>query len=344
MNVKKISKLLALVLGGSLLSPLNSFAEPLRVCATIPELGGLASEVGGEEVSVTVFAKPSEDPHFVQGKPSFIKELSKADLLLVAGLELEIGWVPLLVRGARNERIREGEVGYLDLSTSIVPLDVPSGEIDRGMGDVHPLGNPHYLLDPANGLAVARAIKDRFAMLRPEAAEGFERRYGAFRSKLASAFVGDKLAAKYEIEKLLELQSLGGLYKFLEQQGESQDLSGWLAKMRPYAGSVVVADHNLWPYFARRFNLNIAGYLEPKPGVQPTTKHLEELIQRMNRERIGVILANPYYDPRHAKFVAERTRAKVAEMAHQMGSRLNSDDFLSWSEYNISTILKNLGS
>jgi ABC-type Zn uptake system ZnuABC Zn-binding protein ZnuA len=313
----------------------QSAGERLRVTATVPELGSLAREVGGEQVSVIVLVKGTEDPHFIEAKPSFVKDLSQADAFLLSGMDLELGWAPVLIQGAANHKIVPGAMGYIDASTVITPLDVPAGQVDRSMGDIHVLGNPHYLSDPLNGLRVAALLREKFSALRPAAAAYFSQRYTAFRARLGSAMVGDILARKYDFEKLALLFEHGQLAEFLRSQGDLQSLSGWLGTMLPYAGTKAVADHNLWPYFARRFGLLISGLLEPKPGIQPTTKHLRELIQVMQTEKISLILASVYYDPRHAQFVAQHTRAKIVNMANQVGARQGTDDYLQMIDYNI---------
>lgn len=155
----------------------QSDVRPLPVAATVPELGSLVREVGGDLVAVTVFAKGMEDPHFVEAKPIFIKMLSQADLFIQIGMENEAGWAPVLLQNARNSRILPGARRFLDASTAIVPLDVPTGPVDCSLGDVHAAGNPHYLLDPVNGLKAARLIRDRLIELRPDKRHAFEQRY-----------------------------------------------------------------------------------------------------------------------------------------------------------------------
>ena len=331
--------LLSLVLTSLGLLAANALAQgdarPLQVAATIPELGSLVREIGGDQVTVTVFAKGTEDPHFVEAKPSFIKTLSQADLFLQMGLELEMGWAPVLLQNARNSRIVPGARGFVDASAAIVPLDVPTGQVDRSLGDVHAAGNPHYLLDPVNGLKVARLIRDKLIELRPERRPSFEQRYDAFRQRLGVALVGEALAQKYDPEKLAVLDEAGTLADFLNTQGDAGQLGGWLGLLRPYYGVKVVADHNLWPYFARRFGLSVVAFLEPKPGLPPTTKHLNEVIELMRAQRITVVLANPYFDPRAAQLVAQQTGARVVKMAHQVGARPGTDDYLPMVDYNV---------
>jgi len=320
------------------LSVAPAFAEDaLRVFATTSDLGDLVREVGGDRVVVFEMVKGREDAHFAEPKPSFLKELSRSDLFVQVGLELEVGYVPLLLDNARNSRVMRGGAGFVDASTAIVPLDVPSGAVDRSMGDVHPYGSPHYLLDPVRGFEVARLLASRLAALRPSDAEFFRTRLEDFRSRLATAMVGATLAAKYDAFKLAQLAEQGGLAAFLGQQGDRAALGGWYAAMLPLAGTKVVDEHAMWTYFARRFGLVIVAHLEPKPGIPPTTTHLREVIERMKADHVRAILASPYYDPRHAAFVAEATGAKVAELAHQTGGRDGAGGYLAMIDYNVRT-------
>jgi ABC-type Zn uptake system ZnuABC Zn-binding protein ZnuA len=316
-------------------APAQGDARPLRVAVTVPDLGSLAQEIGGDQVVVTVFAKGTEDFHSVEAKPSFIKTLSEADLFIQMGMEMELGWAPVLQQNARNAKVLPGARGFLDASTAITPLEVRSGPVDRSMGDVHPAGNPHYLVDPINGLRVARLIRDKLGDLRPERQRYFEERYASFRQRLGTALVGEALAQKYDVEKLALLFEAGKLGDFLKSQGEESLLGGWFALMLPYRGAKAVADHNTWPYFARRFGISVIGFLEPKPGLPPTTRHLNELIETMRAQGVKVILANPYFDPRFAQFVAERTGAQVVSMAHMVGARSGTNDYVSMIDYDV---------
>jgi ABC-type Zn uptake system ZnuABC Zn-binding protein ZnuA len=328
------SVMLSLALtGGAALA--QEAARPLQVCATVPDLGSLAREVGGDQVSVTAFAKGTEDAHFVEAKPSFIKALSQCDLYIQGGMDLEMGWATALLQNARNAAVSPGGRGFLDASSVITPLEVPTGPVDRSMGDVHPLGNPHYLLDPLNGLRVARLIRDKLIELRPSQKSYFEERYVSFSRRLGGALVGDQLARKYDVEKLALLFERGRLETFLKGQGERSLLGGWLGLMLPYYGAKVVDDHSNWPYFARRFGIQIIGHLEPKPGIPPTTGHLRALVERMRVEGVKAVLAAPYYDPRHAQFISENTGAKVVNLAHQVGGREGTGDYLSMIDYDV---------
>src|SRR5687768_6768351 len=194
---------LAFVLVGLVPTPTRaqspSSNELLNVVATVPELSSLARDIGGDHVAVTVFAKGTEDSHFIEAKPSFVKILSRANAFIQIGMGLEIGWVPTLLQQARNRHIVPGAPGYIDASTVIAPLQVVSGAVDRSMGDVHPEGNPHYLLDPVQGLKVAQLIRDRLSELRPSHKADFEAQYATFYRHLGAGLVGESLAAKYDV-------------------------------------------------------------------------------------------------------------------------------------------------
>jgi len=332
----------ALVIVWTVLVTGAAAATPLRVVSSTPDLGSLVREVGGDRVELTVLARPTEDPHFVEAKPSFVKALNAADAFVVGGMEMEAGYAPVLLTGARNNKILPGNPGYIDASVVVQPLDVPVGAVDRSMGDVHPAGNPHYLLDPLMGLKVAALLRDSFSGLAPGDAVYFAQRYDDFRRRLNDDLVGAALAKTYDAEKLALLFEYGTLTPFLEQQGVAGELGGWLGALAPYFGTKAVDDHPMWPYFARRFGLQIVGHLEPKPGVPPTTKHLQELVQAMQRLHVPLILANAYYDPRHADFVAAETGARVARMANQAGARPETDAYLAMVNYNVEQVVQAL--
>lgn len=304
-------------------------AASLRVVATTSDLGDLVSSVGGDDVDVTVLAKGPQDPHFVEPRPSYVRELHRADLLVSNGMQLEIGWLPALQRSARNADVAAGGRGFVDASTVIAPLQVPATRVDRSMGDVHPLGNPHYLTDPLNGLRVAALLRDRLAALDPEHVDGYAARYDGFARRLVRALVGAAHA---------EGRAPEAIAREVEDGRVPADVGGWLGRARAQRGIVAVQDHQLWSYFARRFDVRLLETLEPKPGIAPTTRHLGEVVQRMQREGVSLVLASPYFDPRHAAFVAERTGARVAPMAHQVGSREGTPDYLAVIAHNVDAV------
>jgi ABC-type Zn uptake system ZnuABC Zn-binding protein ZnuA len=320
----------------------STMGEPLKVCATVPDLGDLVRQVGGEEVSVTVFAKGAEDAHFVEPRPSFVKELSRADLYIQMGLELESGWAPVLLRGARNAKVQPGTGGYLDASQAIQAIDIPAGIVDRSQGDVHATGNPHYLLDPVNGLKVARLIRDRLIALRPARRDAFEHHYADFRQRLGESLVGPQLATLYDVEKLMLLHDGNRLDAFLDQQNRSDQLGGWLGQLKQHRGTPLVADHNMWNYFTRRFGLDVVGYMEPRPGLPPTTGHLGELVKTMRARDVKLIISSPYFGDRHASFLAQNSHARSLVLAHQVGAVPGTDDYLSMLQQNVSAIVQAL--
>lgn len=317
--------------------------EPLRVFATVPDLAALAEQIGGERVVTFTAVSGTEDPHFAEAKPSYIKELSRADAYIQVGMELEIGYSDNLLRNARNAKVLPGSPGHIVASEVIAPLDVPVGPISRALGDVHGSGNPHFLVDPLAGLAVADLIRVRFSEIRPADAEYFSTRYAEFRSELGRRLVGATLDAKYDGTKLALLAQRGGLYEFLDAQGDTKALGGWLGTLAPYRGTRAVDDHPIWSYFARTFGLEVVAHLEPKPGIQPTTSHLKNVIDTMKREQIRLLLRATYYDERHARFVAEATGASIATLAHQVGALPGTSTYLDMVDTNVNRLAEALG-
>jgi len=248
-------KLLLVVL---LALPAGAFAQgKLNVVATTEDLGSIAREIGGDKVSVTALAKGYQDPHFVDPKPSFILAVSRADVLIVVGRELEIGWLPPLLSSSRNAKIQPGGKGYLDASLNVRILEIPTGQITRAMGDVHPLGNPHYWLEPGNGRRIAQAVRDKLTENSPSDAAYFAQRYTDFDMRLAAA------------EKR------------------------WDATMAPYKGTKLVTYHRSWPNFMERFTLDVIGYVEPKPGIPPSPSHTLEVIDGMKTSGAKLIGVEP---------------------------------------------------
>lgn len=335
------------LLGIALLaSPVSLRAQatgPLKICATTTDLGSLARHIGGDQVAVTVFGKGPEDPHFIEARPSFIKAVSEADLFIQLGLGMEVGYAPVLLNNARNARVLPNAAGHVDGSRVIEPLGVPAGPVDRSQGDVHGDGNPHYLLDPLNGLKVAALLRDRLSDLRPDQKEHFNSRYTDFRNRMARAMVGDTLAQQYEFEKLALLAEHGKLLEFLKSQKQEGLLGGWLAAMSPHYGTAYADEHDLWIYFARRFGLRGIGHMEPVAGVTPTTRQLGALVEKMRTDKVPLILHVPYYDQRHARFVAEKTGARVVTLANQVGAIPNTDDYLAMVDANIRAVATALG-
>jgi zinc/manganese transport system substrate-binding protein len=275
----------------------------LTVVATIEDLASIAREVGGDRVNVESIARGYQDPHFVEAKPSFILKLQKADVLIVVGRELEIGWLPPLQQQSRNSKIQVGGDGYLDASLSAQILEIPTGQITRAMGDVHPLGNPHYWLDPENGKRVAKGIADKFSQLRPNDRAVFQQRLGDFTNRLDAS------------EKK------------------------WLAEMAPYKGIKVVTYHRSFPNFAERFGLDIIGYVEPRPGIPPSPQHTLDLINEMKRQNVKLILVEPYFDLKTPNAIARETGGQVLVMPPSVGGVKEVTDYFTLFDYDIKLLV-----
>jgi ABC-type Zn uptake system ZnuABC Zn-binding protein ZnuA len=300
-----ISRLLlvtALLAAFSVLAPLAE-ARKLNIVTSTTDLASLAQEIGGDRISVDSIAKGYQDPHFVEAKPSFLLKLRHADLLIAVGLELEIGWLPPLITQSGNPRIQPSAAGYLDASQFAEILEIPRGQITRAMGDVHPQGNPHYWLDPDNGRRIAKGIAGKLAQLDPENASYFQQRFQDFDKRLTAA----------------------------EQN--------WDAQMRPYTGRKVVTYHNSWPNFARHFKLNVVGYVEPRPGIPPSPGHTLELIQAMRRDKIKIIMVEPYFDLKTPDSIARETGGKVLVMTPSVGGEKPVTDYFKLFDYDINLLV-----
>jgi zinc/manganese transport system substrate-binding protein len=278
-------------------------AAAVRVVATTEDLASLAREVGGDKVTVVGLAKGYQDPHFVDPKPSFILEVSRADLLIVVGRELEIGWLTPLITSSRNAKIQPGGNGYLDASANVRILEIPTGQLTRAMGDVHPQGNPHYWLDPANGRRIAQTIKDKLGQLSPADRGYFDQRYAEFDKKLAAA--------------------------------ESR----WDAAMGPFKGTKIVTYHRSWPNFMERFGLEVMGYVEPKPGIPPSPGHTIDLIGEMKRVGAKLIVVEPYFDLKTPQAIASQSGGQVLVLAPSVGGTKEAIDYIALFDYNVNTVL-----
>jgi ABC-type Zn uptake system ZnuABC Zn-binding protein ZnuA len=249
-------------------------------------------------------AKGYQDPHFVEAKPSFLLKLRQADLLIVVGLQLEIGWLPPLISQSGNSRIQVGANGYLDASQFAEILEIPQGSITRAMGDVHPLGNPHYWLDPDNGRRVAKGIVSKLAEMDPEDGGYFQQRFQDFDRRLTEA---DKK---------------------------------WLADMKPYRGRKVVTYHNSLPNFAKHFGLDVVGFVEPRPGIPPTPSHTIDLIGMMKRDNVKIIMVEPYFDRKTPDSIARETGGVVVEYLPSVGGVKEVTTYFQLFDYDVALLTK----
>lgn len=289
----------------ALLATLSGPAGKLSVVATTPDLGALAREIGGDAVEVKVLAKPTEDPHFVDAKPSHVVTLNRASALIEGGAELEIGWLPPLLETARNDKIAPAAPGLIIASKGIRMLDVPAA-LDRSRGDVHSQGNPHFLIDPVNAKVVAAQIAAHFSQLAPASAATFKANLARF-----NAAVDAKTAE-------------------------------WKAALAPFRGAKVVTYHNDFIYFAERFGLQVVGTLEPKPGIAPSPAHLAKTIGIMKNEKARVILVQPYQNRKTAETVARQVNGVVVDFSQQPGAYKNTDTYIAMMDNLVRSVVAGL--
>ena len=278
----------------------------VKIVTSLQDFASIADAVGGKRVETFALARGYQDPHFVEPKPSFVLKLSRADLLIVAGLELEVGYLPPLIDQSRNDKIHPGAAGYLDASNGCDILERPTGTVTRAMGDVHPFGNPHYWLDPDNGRVIARAIAAKLTEIDPSGAAEYKANLAAFDAKLA--------------------------------EGEKR----WDAALGPFAGTQLVTYHNSWPNFLKRFKLVAAGYIEPKPGIPPSPAHTVELINMMIEKKIPVILMEPYFDSKTPKAVSDKTGATLLTFIPSVGGVPEAKDYVALFDYDVKLLADTL--
>ena len=301
---KLFSAILSATLVATLLLPSAAEAKKLKVITTLTDLAALTQEVGGDKVDVEALAKGYQDPHFVEPKPSFLLKLRNTDLLILVGLELEIGWLPPLITQSGNGKIQPGGQGYLDASQFAQILEIPSGNVTRAEGDVHPMGNPHYWLDPDNGRRIAKGIAAKLSAMDPGDQAYFQQREQDFEKRLAEA---DKK---------------------------------WMAQMAPYRGRKVVTYHRSWPNFAKHFGLDVIGYIEPRPGIPPTPSHTIELVGLMKREGVKIELIEPYFDLKTPNSVASMVNGKVLVLTPSVGGKPEITDYFKLFDYDIALLTK----
>ncbi len=316
--------------------------DPLLVVTTTTDLAAIARAVGGDKVEVTSIATGTEDPHFIAAKPSYMMAARKADLWIRVGLELEIGYEGLILDGSRNSKIRVGTAGHLDASEGVLRMEVPTQRIDRSMGDVHPLGNPHHWLDPLNGRIVAKNIGLRLTRLAPKHADYFSDRLESFQRELDEHMFGRELVDRVGGGKLWALLLKGRLDSVLGDSGVGK-LGGWLGALQPCAGEKFVTYHRSWTYFAHRFGLVVADELEPKPGIPPSPGHVADVIERIRDEGIKLLLMEPFYSRKAPDLVASQTGIRVVVCANSVGGQAEATDYLTMLDNvvaRVSTVLR----
>jgi zinc/manganese transport system substrate-binding protein len=299
MSILRISKFLAAAAVLLAASTLAKAAGKINVITATQDLAAIGADIGGDRITIEAIAKGYQDPHFVEPKPSFLIKLQKADLLVLVGLQLEIGWLPPLITQSGNSKIQPNNSGYLDMSQFCEILEIPTTQVTRAMGDVHPLGNPHYWLNPENGRRIAKAYQTKLSDMRPADSAYFAQRYADFDKRLTDA------------EKR------------------------WDAQMAPYRGRKVVTYHRSWPNFCERFGLNVVDYVEPKPGIPPTPSHTLEVINTMKRENIKLIMVEPYFDLRTPNSIANAVGGQVLVLLPSVGGVKEVNDYFQLFDYDI---------
>jgi zinc/manganese transport system substrate-binding protein len=300
MRLSKFYTAIGLAVASVVASASPSFAQ-LRVVATTPDLASLAREIGGDRVNVVALAKPTEDPHFVDAKPSHIVTLNRADALIEGGAELELGWLPPLLENARNSRISAGAPGRIVASEGIRMLEIPSS-FDRSKGDVHSLGNPHFMVDPVNVKIVARNIASHFSQIDAKNAAVYQANLARFNTRLDAKF------------------------------------ADWQKQLAPYRGAKIVTYHKDFVYFADRFGLNIVDELEPKPGIAPSPAHLAQVIGKMRASQAKLVLVQPYQNRKTAETVARQTGAVVLDTPEQPGAAPNTNSYFDMMDNLVGTL------
>jgi zinc/manganese transport system substrate-binding protein len=276
-------------------------ARKLNVVATTPDLAALAVAIGGDAVDVKALAKPTEDPHFVDAKPSHIVTLNRADVLIEGGAELEIGWLPPLLESARNDKIATGAPGRISASQGVTLLEVPT-TVDRSQGDVHALGNPHFMIDPVNVRLIVAQIAEHLSQVDPVHAELFKANLKQFNTTL------------------------------------DEKVAQWQKQLAPYRGAKIVTYHNDFVYLAERFHFEIIETLEPKPGIAPSPAHLAKVIEKMKAEKARAILVQPFQNRKTAETVARQTDAVVLDIPQQPGAIENTGTYFDLMDYIVRTL------
>jgi len=302
--MKKISALLIVI---SLCLSSLAGESRLNVIATTEDFGAIAREIGGDKVAVTVLAQPAEDAHFVTPKPSYIVKLARADVLVEGGAELEIGWLPPLLDGARNPKLALGQPGHVACAEGLALLEVPH-TADRCRGDIHAMGNPHYMTDPVNARYVAQRICEGFTAVDPSNSKEYLKCFNSFTNRL------------------------------------DEKITAWQKQLEPFRGQRIVAFHNSWPYLAARFGLKIDLFLEPKSGIPPSPAHLADVVAAMKAEKVGVIIVEPHQNRKIAATVAARTGAQVVYLTQFPGGVKGSEGgYLNLMDYLVSSLADALG-
>jgi zinc/manganese transport system substrate-binding protein len=271
-------------------------AAKVRIVATLTDLADLTREVGGARVDVFSLATGVEDTHGVPMKPSFVPKLNQADLIVLVGFGCEHAFLPALLEASKNPRIQYGRPGYVDCAQGIVPREVPKST-DHSQGDVHPYGNPHYMLDPVRAKTAIENIYTALVKVAPQYRDDFTHNRDEYLKKLDAK------------------------------------ISGWEAAMKPFAGTKFVSYHEHWAYFAERFSLKYFGTIEIKPGIDPTPKHIEELVSSMKAEHVPIVVREPQFPEKVPALIAKQTGATLIKLPVMPGGVPDTGTYIAEMDY-----------
>ncbi|NLF94709.1 MAG: zinc ABC transporter substrate-binding protein [Oligosphaeraceae bacterium] len=314
-------------------------AETITILTTTTDLADITRQITGELAEVSSLCDGREDPHALTVRPSFIVKARTAQVWVRVGMELELGWEPPILRDCRNRRIQVGSPAHIDVSEAILPLDVPQGEVTRDQGDIHAFGNPHYWLDPLNGRLAARFIAARLAKLYPEHEAAFNTNLARFLNALDARMFGEPLVNCAGGARLWQWLLAGTMDNELGKLPGAVKPGGWYAALRPYAGAPVATYHRSWIYLLQRFQLSLAGELEPKPGIPPSPKHLHQLSESFQAKGVRIILQEPFYSPKAAALLAARLDGlKVLVCANSTGGGAGAGSYLEMLDQVISAL------
>jgi len=319
--ISYIPLLVAVAAGGGSPPPTLQTAK-VKVVTSLTTYAAIAREIVGDRGTVSSIAVGDENPHYVQPKPSFVPRLAQADLFVTTGLDLEL-WVPALLDKASNGKIVDGGPGFVAAYAGVPLLDLPAS-LSRSGGDIHAYGNPHIWTDPLNVVIIARNILTGLKRVAPQDADYFTAREKDFEDRIYRALFGDELVRLLGGPSLADLDRQGKLFTFLAQQQYQgaplmTRLGGWLRQGLPFRGKVVACYHKEWDYFSREFQVTCFDYIEPKPGIPPTPRHVQEIITAMRDRHIEVLLSTNYYDRGQVLGVAQRTGAKAVIVPSNTG-------------------------
>ena len=321
--------------------------DKLKVVGSIPDFAAVAKEIGGDRVEVASIAKGNQDPHFVLPKPSYALMLRDADIFITTGLDLEL-WAPTLIDKARNPKIVEGGPGYVSASAGLKLMEVPTRGIDRSAGDIHIYGNPHIQTSPINMKKVAENILIGLQKVDPEHADYYQQRYQRFIARMDSAIYGPELVQLLGSQTLDQMTINGTLIDFLKSQemnGQKliDKLGGWLKAALPFRGEKIISYHKNWEYFCRDFGLQIVDFVEPKPGIPPTAKHVKKVMDEIKQYNIRLMLVANYFEKHTPQKIEARTGVKAVFLPLSVGGAPGVNTVFDLYDYWIRKINEALG-